>query len=292
MALLDEEQETEASEEQPGQRSVWRDIAQATRHAVMKIIRSIVPAIGLFLFMVGLPLLLIAYPAYLVSGRLADYAAATTVEAKLMDIDIRTVELGQDQTTLFEARKHFDVVFYFQDAQQHKHAALVEMSWPAPGLKRKLSAQYPVGETYTLYRLSDQSVMVDDFVARSILYRMTALMALVLAATGLFFLLWKRLAARMAERMPAFPVAGAKSLMVGQLGTLVIAGLLDLLASGSPGMVTWPAYLGAYWGMVLLISLSLRLLVFAPPAPVVSPAVPDVAVQRKPGAAALRETPR
>lgn len=213
--------------------------------------------------MLALPLLLVAYPAWRIAARMLDYSAASTVEAKLTAIDIRTVEIGQDQASLFEARKHYDVVFDFEDDKEKQYAAMAEMSWPAPGLKRRLEDEYPAGDTYTLYLLPDQSVAMDAMVTRDSTYRLTGLMSLVFVASALFFMLWKRLARRWPSAMPRFPAATEKSIMLGQLIALVVAGLLAVAISFNPLAINTWLYAGGYWGLVAFISLSLRLLVFA-----------------------------
>lgn len=282
MALMDDPPEAESGEEQPPERrSVFKDIAQWLTGAV----RARLAALGLFVFMAVISALIVAYPAYLVSARLFEFAAARTLEAELVSIDVRTVELGQDRTNVFEARKHFDVVFHFKDVQNKRYAALQEMSWPSPGLKRRLLAEHPLGETFTLYQMPDQNIVMDAYVARSAAIRLTLLMALVLAATVTVALLWHRLALRMPEKMPAYPTLGMKSFLLAQGIALILAGGLAMLANASPTIVAWPLYVGAYWGVVVLVGLTLRLLVLAPPA---APAPPPVAVQPKAGAQSLR----
>jgi len=280
---MDEPPEAESGEEQPPERrSVFKDIAQWLTGTV----RARLVALGLFLFMAVISALIVAYPAYLVSARLFEYAAARTLEAELVSIDVRTVELGQDRTNVFEARKHFDVVFHFKDAQNKRYASLEEMSWPAPGLKRRLLAEHPLGETFTLYLMPDQSIVMDAYVARSAAMRLTLLMALVLAATVMVALLWHRLALRMPEKMPVYPSLGMKSFLLAQGIALLLAGGLAMLANVSPTIVAWPLYVGAYWGVVVLVGLTLRLLVLAPSA---APAPPPVEVQPKAGAQSLRQ---
>lgn len=284
MALMDETPETESGEaEQPAPRSIFKDIAGWLAGTV----RARLAALGLFLFMAVMSALVVAYPAYLVSARLFEYAAANTQEAELVSIDVRTVELGQDRSNLFEARKHFDVVFHFKDAQNRRYASVQEMSWPAPGLKRRLLAEHPPGETFVLYHMPDQSLVMDAYVARSAAIRLTLLMALVLVATVMVAMLWHRLAVRMPEKMPAYPTLGMKSFLWGQGVALVVAGALAMLANASPRIVAWPLYLGAYWAVVVLVSLTLRLLVLAPSA---TPVPPPVEVQTKAGAQSLRRS--
>ncbi len=280
---MDETAETESgeAEQQSAPRSVFKDIAGWLAGTA----RARLLAIGLFLFMAVLSATVVAYPAYLVSARLFDYAAAKTLEAELVSIEVRTVEIGQDRTSLFEARKHFDVVFQFKDAQNHHYASLQEMPWPSPGLKRRLLAETPLGDTFTLYRMQDQSIVMDAYVARSAAIRVTLLMVLVLLATTMVALMWHRLALRMPDKMPAYPTMGMKSFLLGQLVALVIAGLLAMLEISFPSIVSWPLYVGTYWGVVVMVTLTLRLLVLATPA-VAAP--PEVEVQAKPGAQSLR----
>ncbi len=236
------------------------------------------PKMGLFLFMVLLPVLMLAYPAYRVSERLTIYAQARNVDARLTDIDIRTVETGQDQASLFESRKHFDVMFAFEGEQKKKYVAVAEMSWPSPGLHRKLSSEYVIGDTYTLYLLPDQSIVMDDEVARDSFHRLSCLMGLVFCGTAVFFLLWKRLAGRIPRFMPTFPSATQKSFMLGQLIALVVAGIMSVLITLNPLAVNPWLFVGVYWGLTLFVTLSLRLLVFegtpAVPASVEKPEEP------------------
>lgn len=242
---------------------------------------GLVPKVALLLFMLALPLALVAYPAYRMTGRLLDYSAASTVEAKLTDIDIRTVELGQDQTTLFEARRHYDVVFYLDGPKGQKYASAVEMSWPAPGLKRRLENQYPVGDAFTLYLMPDHAIELSDAVAKDAIYRLSGLMGLVFVAFAIFFMLWKRLSGRMPAIMPRFPVAIAKSFMIGQSVALAISGLLAVLLSFAPiALISAELYVSAYWGVTLVISLMLRLLVFSNP-PQAAAATPEAPVDTR-----------
>lgn len=243
------------------------------------------PKLGLMLFIALLPVALMAYPAYRILERLVHYSQATTVEAKLTGMDIHTVELGQDQTALFEARKHFDVVFYFKDEKEKKYAALTEMSWPAPGLKRRLENDYVVGETYTLFLLPDQTIHIDEAVAKDSFYRLTWLMALIFVGSGLFFMMWKRLAGRLPAVMPRFRAASEKSIVLGQLIALLISGLLAVMMSFSALMIPPLFYAGAYWGLVALLSLTLRLLVFADATP---PPEPEPVEEKAP----VRSSPR
>lgn len=224
--------------------------------------------LGLFLFMTILPLLLVAYPAYRIVPRLLDYASAISIEATLQRFDIHTVERDQDEVSWFESRKHIDVVFYFKDAQGTEYAAVIERPWPSPGLRRKLSDEYAAGDEYSLLRLPDQRVLMEEQVAKEGFMYLTILMALVFLASLPFFLLWKRLAQRQPDSMPAFPVAGAKSFMVGQLVALVLAGMLTFMMAYAPAVRVPPAfYLAGYWGLALFLAIALRLLVFDAPTP-------------------------
>ncbi len=277
MAEAEENQEPEAESSQP-RPSRWAGFTASLR-GTARSVGGFLPKLGLFLFMLALPLMLVAYPAYLLSARLLDYSRASTIDARLTSIEIRTVELGEDQTSLIEARKHYDVVFEFKGDKGQRYASVAEMSWPAPGLKRKLEDEYAVGDAYTLYLLPDHSVEMDEIVASDLFYRMTGLMGLAFLASALFFMLWKRLARRMPSVMPRFPSATQKSIMVGQLVTLVISGLLSVVVSISPLAIDCWLFAAVYWGLAAFISLSLRLLVFADAAPQPEPEEPKKAAR-------------
>lgn len=270
--MAEQEEESQASETEapvakPSRLAMFAAVGRgAAKSAGSAALRGM-----LLLFMAILPLALIAYPAWRLSERLVEYAQASTVEAEFTGMDIRTVEINQDQTSLFEARKHIDVVFYFKGQKGQQLASVAEMSWPAPGLKRKLQNQYQAGDKYTLYLLPSHAIEIDDMVAKDLFYRLTGLMALVFLGSAVFSMLWKRLSHRMPTRVPRFPVASIKSLMFGQLISLVVAGAFGAMIYFNPLAINLWLFVGAYWGLVAFISLSLRLLVFDAPPPAPEP---------------------
>lgn len=266
MAELVEPQEAETEAPPPASGR----LAGLGRGAI-KALGHFLPKLGLFLFIIAVPVLLAAYPAWILSAHLLDYSRASTIEAELTAIDIRTVEIGQDQASPFEARKHYDVVFHFKGDKGQQYAAIAELSWPQSGLKRKLNSQYVIGDPYTLYLLPNNTVAIDEMVATSSYYRLTGLMGLAFLGSALFFMLWKRLAHRLPATMPGFPAAMQKSLMLGQLVALLLAGLLAVAITYQPLVIGAWLFVGGYWGLTAFLALSLRLLVFEdtvpPPAP-------------------------
>jgi len=243
--------------------------------------------LGLEVFLMVLPAALLAYPVYLVAQKLWVYQSAQVVQATLERIEIRTLENDQDRSSWFEARKHIDAVFYFKDAAGQSLAVHSDYSWPAPGLKRKLESQYQSGEDFSLYLLPDRSIVIDVDVAVSRFLRLTLLMGMVLVAMLSSALVWKRLLHQMPDCLPAFPRAFANSVLTAQAVALAVAALFSWVNTLSPMLIPDGWYLGAYWGLVALLTLCLRLLVFTPPA--VAPPVPeeqaDTARTGRPGGA-------
>ena len=236
------------------------------RH-VASAIFGFLPELGLLLFMLSMPVIIVAYPAWRIADRLVEYSTAHTLDVKLTGIEVNVIDIGQDQTSAFEARKHFNIAFAFEDPQKHKYESRIEMAWPSPGLKGKLENQYQIGDNHTLYLLADQSIVMEEVVAKDSFYRLTALMGLAFIASALMYLMWKRLKHRMPANMPRFPVATEHSIMLAQFIALIVAGLWAGLMTVSPLVIQAWLFLAAYWGIVLLLSLSLRLLVFSDPEP-------------------------
>ncbi|MBU3736540.1 MAG: hypothetical protein FGM62_06135 [Methylobacterium sp.] len=230
--------------------------------------------LGLFVFMLFLPGILLSYPAYLTGARLWDYEAARVVEAKLERIEINTVEHDQDRSTWLESRKHIDITFYFTSARGEKLASVSEHGWPAPGLKRRLQEQYQPGDEFSLYILPDQSIVKDIDLAVSQFYRMTILMGLLFLAMLMAAMIWKRLLHQMPQSLPEFPQAGLNSFLAAQAIVLLVAALFAWINSFSTMLVPITWFLAAYWGMTALLTLTLRLLVFSPP-PVSAPAATE-----------------
>jgi hypothetical protein len=266
LALEDEQSDSEAEVAVPAQPSRGQRLAGVGRGMALGLGR-LIPRMALFVFMIIIPLSIISYPAWRIAEKLLEYAQASTVEAKLVSIEAHQVELGQDQVSLLEARKHFDVVFMLKGDQDKIYAAVAEMSWPQPGLTRRLEAKYPIGESYTLYLLPNQSIEMEDTVAGESLTRLTGLMGLVWVASTLFFMLWSRLSHRLSKYVPRFPRALERSLLVGQLIPLVLAGGMCIVNSFNPLVINIWLFVGIYWGLALVLALSLRLLVFENPPP-------------------------
>lgn len=229
------------------------------------------PRLGLFLFILLTPLLITGYPAYYISVRLLDYAAASTIEAKLKDIEITTVTAESRDTALFSERRHIEVSYTFSTDDRREYVAVQQVSWPAPGLSRKLESLYEPGDPFILYRMPNQEILIDQDVAKATFLWLTGLMALVFAASTLFFLEWKRLHRLKPGIMPPVPLATAKSIGIAQLVALIIAGVQAVIVAHAPITIPMGLYLGIYWGVVVFLSVLLRLLVFESEAPSAPP---------------------
>lgn len=225
------------------------------------------PRLGLFAFILLTPLLITGYPAYFITAKLLDYAAATTVEAKLKDIEIKTVTAEGRDTSLFSDRRHIEVVYSFRAENRKNYVAIQHVSWPAPGLQRKMDHLYEPGDTFILYLMPNDDILLDQDVAKDSFLWLTALMGLIFAAFTLFFLEWKRLYRLKPNVMPPVPLATAKSLGIGQLTALILAIVQAMIVAHAPVTIPIAAYLGIYWGVVIFLSLLLRLLLFENPAP-------------------------
>lgn len=227
------------------------------------------PRFGLFLFIVAVPLMLAAYPAYIVSSHLKAYAAAQPVVVKLTGFEIDTLEDSDKEPGFFDSRKHVEVTFSFKSIKGESYTSAIRKSWPAPGLKRKLSERYAVDDELKIYLLADKSVVMEEVVAREVFLRLFILMGLLFLFSSLSFLIWKRLAARMKDTLAVFPDAIFKSVVYGQLGSLLLAAMVTGVIFIKPVVVPASWFLGAYLGLAALMILALRLLVFAQPLPAV-----------------------
>jgi hypothetical protein len=266
-----ESQETEAAPaaEHSGKLAILKEIGQKTFSGASLLLKKL----GLFLLLILIPLALLAYPAYLVASRLLQYSGSSLIEARLVSIDVRTVDIGEEKADFLTPRKHVEAHFLFRDDKGNAYQPMQQMRWPAPGIKRKLAKEYEAGDVYNLYLLPDKQVEMDWVVAKDTFLQLTVLMAAVMGASILMFLLWKRLAQRMPGLMAAFPAATAKSIVVGQLIALLMAVIMTAILYQAPLMVPPAIYLGIYWSLTLLLALLFRLLVFeGPPQP---PAVID-----------------
>lgn len=218
------------------------------------------PKLGLYLFMVILPLLVIAYPAYLLSSRLVAYGAASTVDATLVDLEVNRVQNAEGSHA--SGKGHTEVLLKFRDEAGKRHVATLQLPWSVPGLRRELEDQYEKGDGYTLYLLPDGTVATDDMVGKDNFLRLTGLVALAFVAYLLYFMIRLRLASRMPDLLHLPSMATAKSLIFGQLIVLVLAVVFTAIISVRPVFVPAPAFLGAYFGLVACLALSLRLLLF------------------------------
>lgn len=226
------------------------------------------PRLGLFLFILLTPLLITGYPGYYIGTKLLDYAAASTIEAQLKGFEITTVTAESRDTALFSERRHIEVSYTFSTDERREIIAVQQVSWPAPGLSRKLESMYEPGDPFVLYRMPNQTILIDQDVAKATFLWLTGLMALVFFASTLFFLEWKRLNRLKPGIMPPVPLATAKSIGIAQLAALIIAGVQAVIVAHAPITIPMGLYLGIYWGVVIFLSLLLRLLVFeSTPAP-------------------------
>lgn len=240
------------------------------------------PRLGLFVFILLTPLLITGYPAYFATAKLADYSAATTVEAKLNNIEIKTVTADGRNTSLFSDRRHIEVAYAFRAEDRKNYIAIQRVSWPAPGLQRKMDQMYEPGDTFILYLMPNNDILLDQDVAKDKFLWLTVLMGLIFAAFTLFFLEWKRLYRLKPNIMPPVPLATAKSIGIGQLTALIIAIVQAVIVAHAPVTIPIAIFLGIYWGVVIFLSLLLRLLLFENPAPEPEPE-PDHARNRQSG---------
>lgn len=227
------------------------------------------PRLGLFVFVLMLPALVIGYPGYLGATRLIDFVTSEQVTAKLSGIDLNTVEPSGDQEGFFKEKRHIEVSFHFKMADGKRMVAKASHSWPSPGLKRKLEEQYEIGEEYTLYMTKLNGIMTEEDAAIKMFYWMTALMALVMLGSAMMLMIWVRLLSKVPDVLPTISSATVRSLIYGQLIALFIAMAMSVIISQRPTVIPPVLYFGAYAGVALLMVLALRLLAFgvvsAPP---------------------------
>lgn len=225
----------------------------------------LLPRLGLHLFLIALPLLTLSYPAFEIASRLLDFDAADTLEGTLVHIDIRDVRDPEKKSSLFGHQRHYDVALTLAGDKGQDYIAIVQKSWPSPGLRRKMEAQYPTGDLYTLYRMPDRQILMESEVARDTFAGLTALMGLLFAATLFYYMLRSRLASRMPAFLVPASAATTKSLLFGQLVALLVAALFVPVIGLAPVVVPPLLFLGAYGAMALILCLSMRLLVFEEP---------------------------
>lgn len=227
------------------------------------------PKLGLHIFLIVLPIIVFFYPAYLVASRLADYRNATTIEATFIRVTIEDVRSSDRGASLSGSNRHFNIEFTFDAGQGKTYLSTQQKSWPAPGLRKDIEAQYAAGDRHTLYLLPGKQVVMEEVVAKDAFLRHAGLMAILLCATLLYYLLKSRLASRWPSQLSTPSRAMAKSVLLGQTIALFIASMLIAIVEISPIMVPTWLYLCAYGAFALLICLSLRLLVFEdPPIPI------------------------
>lgn len=227
-----------------------------------KFFGRLIPRLGLFALILILPALLVGYPGYLAVTNLMDYTTAGQLNAKLTDIEVNTVEQSGDQEGFFKAKRHIEAVFHFETEDKKKFDSKVIHSWPSPGLKRKLGEQYEVGETYTLYQTKLNDVLTEEAVAIKMFSWMTSLAGLLLLASSLMLMLWKRLLNKVPDVLPEISSALVQSLIYGQLIAIVIALAMTVIISQRPMVVPPVLFFSAFFGIALLMVLSLRLLAF------------------------------
>ena len=252
---------------------------------MLKAIGSFLPRLGLYLFMIIIPLIITGYPAYLVASRLVDYSAAKIVEeAEFTAIDIKRVRHADDGSLFFKSKGHTEVTLFFKTGPGERYFSVLEMPWVAPGLRREMNEQYQAGDLFTLYLLPDEEVVTDEEMTKDSLIRLTSLMGLIFIASVLLVLIRIRLSATVSDILPAASTATANSIIFGQLITLMIAAALTAVVTFQPIFVPniLILYLGAYWGIAALLSLSLRLLLFENPPPEPVPEKSDDSKADKP----------
>lgn len=236
---------------------------------VIKVAKAVLMALeksGLYLFMAILPIVIVGYPAYLIATKLIESEASTLVEATLTGIDITKVQ-DSSGFAMFKSKGHTEVTLSFKGADGRSFNTVIEKPWMAPGLRKQMEEQYGERESFTLYLSKDGQVRIDEQVAGDRMTLLSMLMALVLFATVLFIFLRHRLADRMPDLVSHESAANARSIIYAQLTALVAAFMLTVVMHFTPVVVSNLIYLGAYWGVVVLVGLSLRLLVFQPPPP-------------------------
>lgn len=250
--------ETPAPAARPGAASRARDFLLTRGRAI----GHTLPRLGLFLFILLTPLLVTGYPAYYIADKLLDYAAATSIEATLKDIEVTTVTAEGREGSLFSDRRHIEVSYTFRTEDRRELVAVQHESWPAPGLARKLDNLYEPGDPFVLYRMPNGQLRLDQEVAKATFLWLTGLMALAFLGSTLFFLEWKRLHRLKPAIMPTAPLATAKSLGIAQLVALSIACVQAVVIAHAPITVPMGLYLGIYLGVVAFLTVLLRLLVF------------------------------
>ncbi len=225
-------------------------------------LRQLLPRMGLHLFSLIVPLVLVGYPGYLIVNRLVEYASAEVLEAQFVGMDINRVKDTEDKASLFKSKGHTEVVLAFKAENGTRYQAVVEKPWVSPGLKGKMEDEYAQGDIYTLYKMGDGKLHVEEEFARGNFLMLNLLMVLVFLAYLLFVLVRKRLSAQQPEIVHLASQATARSIGIAQLVALAVSGLLLAVVHYRAVFIPDVLYLGGYWSLVALLALSLRLLVF------------------------------
>lgn len=232
---------------------------------------ALLPRLGLYLFMLAAPLLLVAYPAYLLVEPLIAYAQAEPIEVEFVDLDMTKVRDDADKSGWLKSRGHIEVRLRFKAEDGKLHVALLEKPWISPGLKGRLADEYQPGDPNVLHRMADGSIHLEEEVAKQNTLLLTLLMGLAFIATLIFVLIRKRLAVQQPEIVHLGFTATSKSVLAAQGVALLLSFLLTGLIFYQPVFIPDAFYLVGYWGLVVFLAISLRLLVFEPPHPAPQP---------------------
>jgi hypothetical protein len=271
---MEEESPSEQPPAEAPAKASFGKLLQAAQHG-LKATGGLLQTAGLYFFMLLLPLVITGYPGYLIVNQLVQSARLTPVEAKLANIDINRVQDGESGLGLFKSKGHTDVTLLFKGVDGKKYSTMIEMPWTAPGLRKQMDEKYGERESFTLYVSKDGVAQIDEQVAGSRMMLLSMLMALVLATTAMAIFLRHRLSERMSSLVSHESAANARSIIYGQLATLVVAFLFAVVMHYTPLVVTYEIFFGAYWGVAILLGVSLRLLVFQNPPPPPPPVEED-----------------
>jgi hypothetical protein len=250
--------------------------------AIIHALGRLLPRLGLYFFMLAAPLAIVGYPAYKVAERLADYSTANTLEAGFAGMEINKVKDLDNKSAWFKSKGHIDVLLSFKAKDGKTYISVLKKPWTSPGLKGKMEEQYQEGEIYTLYQTGDGGVHAEEDVAKDNFFMLTLLMGLVFIAYVLFVLIRKRLSTQQPEMVHLASSATAKSIIAAQSVALLVAAVLTGVVAYQPIFIPNLLYLGCYWGAVVFLAISLRLLVFQPVHP--EPVAKEQAEPEKPRA--------
>jgi hypothetical protein len=260
--------------EEPAKASPGKKLLGATIQG-LRATGGLLQTAALYFFMLLLPLVITAYPGYLIVNELVQSTRLSPVEATLANIDINRVQDGESGLGLFKSKGHTNVTLLFKGQDGKKYSTVIEMPWTAPGLRKQMDEKYGERESFTLYVGKDGIAQIDEQVAGTRMMLLSMLMSLVLVTTALAIFLRHRLSERMPSLVSHESAANARSMIYGQLATLVVAFLFTVVMHYTPLVVSYEIFLGAYWGAAILIGISLRLLVFQNPPPPPPPVEED-----------------